>query len=519
MNFEQWLAANGYDAEKLTATQKAHLTAAWKAETAPPPIAQPVVGAPTPATAPSGTPSYEVQLAEARAESDRRQKINEATEQYIRMAINFPDRIERYNLLRNAAVESKWDINRFNLEMLKESHNVGPIISVSRGKEITSEVLEAAACVHTRLPGVEKVFSDRVLDSANREFKSNGVSLLGLIEFGAKANGWRGHSVRSDLRNAMRYCNRGTDAGMDMRSEGPSTLDVSGILSNIANKVLKISFLAVERVWADFAEIRPVSDFKTITSYALTGDLTYDKVSPGGEIKSGTLGSTSYTNKADTYAKMLGIDRRDFINDDLGAFAGVSKRLGRGGALKINDVFYTDWLNDSTFFNTDKSHNNYDDGATDSVLSLAGLDNAYSIYKTQTDPDGKPLGSEPKILLVPTQLGVTALTLMAAAPTAAAQSTALTTIANPWAGKFRVVESQYLSNSTYSGYSTTAWYLLADPNDLVATQICFLNGAEMPIIETGEMDFDRLGFAMRGYHDFGVSKQEYRAGVKLKGAA
>ena len=28
-----------------------------------------------------------------------------------------------------------------------------------------------------------------------------------------------------------------------------------------------------------------------------------------------------------------------------------------------------------------------------------------------------------------------------------------------------------------------------------------------------------LGIQMRGYHDFGVSKQEYRAGVKMKGEA
>jgi len=38
-----------------------------------------------------------------------------------------------------------------------------------------------------------------------------------------------------------------------------------------------------------------------------------------------------------------------------------------------------------------------------------------------------------------------------------------------------------------------------------------------PTVETAEMDFNVLGIQMRGYHDFGVAKQEYRAGVKSEG--
>lgn len=518
MNFEQWLAANGYDATQLTTQQRTHLQAAWKAETSPPvPVAAPVV-TPAPAPVAAAPTPYEADLAEARRESARQASINEFCSEHVRANVGFPDRIERFELLRKAAIEAKWDLQKFQLEMLKEKHNVGPIVNVSRSPEITSDILEAALCTSTRLPSVEKVFKEQTLEAAHKAYP-HGVSLLEFISIVAKHRGWRGHSAKSDLRNTLRYAFSDGDSFQPRADIGPSTLAISGILSNVANKFVRVAFEAVENAWRGFAAIRPVSDFKEITSYALTGDLTYDQVAPGGEIQHGTLGERSYTNKADTYAKMIGIDRRDLINDDLTALSSVSRRLGRGGALKINDIFWTEWLDDSAFFPTDKSLTNYDDGATDSVLSLAGLENARTIFMQQTDPDGKPLGSMPVILLVPTTLGITARNLMNGLFTASAQSTATVTTENVFKGMFRIVESTYLSNSAYTGYSATAWYLLADPSDLPAIEICFLNGQEMPTIETADMDFDRLGIAFRGYHDFGARLQEYRAGVKLKGAA
>jgi hypothetical protein len=93
-------------------------------------------------------------------------------------------------------------------------------------------------------------------------------------------------------------------------------------------------------------------------------------------------------------------------------------------------------------------------------------------------------------------------------------------VSNPHAGKWDLVRSSYLSNANMGGgYSTKAWYLLADPNDLSFIEVCFLNGREAPIVETADADFNTLGIQMRGYHDFGVKKQEYRAAVKSKGEA
>ena len=116
--------------------------------------------------------------------------------------------------------------------------------------------------------------------------------------------------------------------------------------------------------------MRNVVDFKTVTSYRLIGKDQYEQVMPGGELKHGTLGNETYTNKADTYGLMLSIDRRDIINDDLGAITTVPRKLGRGSGLKINDVFWAAFLDNAAFFTT--GANNYLAGAT-TTLGIDGL--------------------------------------------------------------------------------------------------------------------------------------------------
>jgi hypothetical protein len=122
-------------------------------------------------------------------------------------------------------------------------------------------------------------------------------------------------------------------------------------------------------------------------------------------------------------------------------------------------------------------------------------------------------------LLVPRSLYATAKNLMNGMVTASAQSTATVTLENVWKGMFDIVTSVYLQSSAITGYSATAWYLLADPQNVATIEVAFLDGIETPTVESSEFEFDRLGLSMRAFMDWGCNKQEPRGGVKLKGAA
>ncbi|MCK6490711.1 MAG: hypothetical protein L6R48_20870 [Planctomycetes bacterium] len=413
-----------------------------------------------------------------------------------------------HSAIEAQAIREGWDATRTELEVLRAARPTAPAAHI-RSPELTQEVLEAACLLSAQHAQVEEACSEQALTSAQRRFRG-GIGLQELLLEAAWANGYTGRSFR-DTREILRAAFPG-----GIQAGGLSTIDIGGILSNVANRFLLDGFGSVESTWRNIAVVGPVTDFKAITRYRLIGKDQYDQVAPGGQLKHGTLGETKYQNQADTYGLMLAIDRRDLINDDLGAITTVPRKLGRGAGLKINDVFWTTFLNHGAFFSA--ANKNLLAGA-DTALTIDGLTKAETAFLEQVDPDGKPLGTMPSIILVPPALSAYGTQLFKSLELRDASPGGKYPVSNPHQGKFRVEVSRYLSNPQYAGNSAKAWYLLADPADLPVIEVVFLNGQEAPVIETATADFNVLGVQMRGYHDFGVALQEPRAGMKSKGEA
>jgi len=456
---------------------------------------------PTPATAPSIAAQHDV---------------NAAIEEMRRAHATELERIAAIRRIYSGALPSVearairegWNLEKAELEKIRAMRPEVPAIHIQQNA-INSSVLEAACYLSAGLTNIEDVTEEQALDVANRRFRG-GIGLQELLLEAAWANGYSGRNFR-DHRAVMRAA-----FGTRIEASSVSNIDIGAILANVANKFLLDGFFHVERTWRNICAVRNVSDFKTVTSYRLIGKDQYELVAPGGEIKHGNLGNESYTNKADTYALMLSVDRRDIINDDLGAITTVPRKLGRGSGLKINDVFWTTFMNNSAFFTV--GNKNFLAG-TDTVLSIDGLTKAEVAYYDMVDSDGKPIGTMPAILVVPTALSAIGSQLYKSTEMKDNTPNARVPITNPHTGKFRVEVSRYLSNSNYVGNSSKAWYLLSDPNDLPLIEVAFLNGQEAPTIETAEADFNVLGVQMRGYHDFGASLQDTRAAIKSKGEA
>lgn len=409
--------------------------------------------------------------------------------------------------LEAQAIREGWDQQRTELEYLRLTRPKAPAVHVP-DNTVTGSVLEAACLLTAGLDNLDRAYEPQAIDLASRRFRG-GIGLQELLLEAAWANGYTGRNFR-DSRAVLRYAfGRTIEASF-------STIDVGGILSNVANKFLLEGFFSVERTWRNICAVRNVSDFKTVTSYRLVGKDQYELVSPGGELKHGTLGEEKYENKADTYGLLLSIDRRDIINDDLGSITTVPRKLGRGSGLKINDVFWSTFMANGSFFTAGSK--NYITGAS-TALSIDGLTEGEVAFMDQVDGDGKPIGIMPGILLVPTSLSAIGSQLFKSMELRDTSSSTKYPVANPHQGKFRVEVSRYLSNAQYSGNSAKAWYLLAEPTDLPVIEVAFLNGQEAPTIETAEADFNVLGVQMRGYHDFGVALQDHRGGVKAKGEA
>lgn len=492
-----WAEAMGVDVDNLTPEQTATIEANYEGVNPP--------------KKPAAKPKFTEAIEAKRAEQER---VDAITQRALDACDARPYEIDKIKALAEEAIEAKWGVDKFRMELLEAtipiSHGVAGHV---RDRGLTPRVVEAAICMAGRLEGHEKMYSDQELQAAHDRFRT-GIGLKQLFLMAAEANGYRA-SYTQDVTIDVQRAAFGMVSPREIRASGFSTLSISTILSNVANKFLRDGWMAVDQTPMRISAIRNVRDFKTVTTVSLTGDLQFDKVGPNGEIKHGTLGEETYSNKADTYARMLAITRTDIINDDLGALTAVPRRLGRGAMLKLNDIFWAEFLNNSTFFTTACGNSN--EGVAD--MTVGGLTATELLFMSLTDPDGMPLGIQPAILLVPTALKSAAVALMTSERLIDGTSTAVQGDGNIWRGRFRVESSPYMHNTAYTGYSAAAWYMLADPAVMPVIEIAALNGRVEPTVETADADFNVLGVQMRGYSDVGVNLQEYRGGVRADGAS
>lgn len=457
-------------------------------------------------------------FAARKAEKKRRNEIRQIADKFIQMRDSDEDEIEAIEKMHDHAIAGGMSPQDFQLEMYESSMPVttAPIRFGGNTMRASSRVIEAAICQHGRLATLEKEFTDQELQAAHDVFR-HGIGLKQLLILAANANGHQTTSFEVN-RDVMRAAFAGQDARYPrIHAAGFSGLSISNILAATANKFLRQGWMSVDLTCLRISATRSVSDFKQITTVSLTGDLEYDKVAGDGELKHGTLSDLTYTNQVDTYGRMLAITRKDIINDDLGALTAVPMRLGRGAALKLNSIFWTEFLGlvSASFFASGNS--NLNSGVA--TMTTAGLAATETIFMNQTDPDGNPLGAMPRILLVPTALKADAMTLMESQTLIDGTATAAQGSANIWRGRFRVESSPYVSNSSFTGYTSVGWWMLADPAEYPVIEIAALNGRVEPTVETADADFNTLGIQMRGYSDVGVNEQEYRGGVYADGGS
>lgn len=518
MEFEQWVAAQGFDVNSLTEQQSTSLRALFAAQAGdgtteseePESTDDAPVIASSPSTAgtnPTPQPPLDPIDEMRKRWTLERKRIAAIAKLY---AGRFPE-------LEARAVEEGWDMPRAELEQLRaERAEVQPVYSEDgSGRKAAS--LEAALCLSAGLPEdrVGRWYDQRVMNEAtSRELAGAGLHMLLYEVIRAAGSHVRPGRIDNDVIRAAFVA----DGRLIQASGGFSTITLAGILSNVATKTMLAAYEAVNAVATDICGATDVNDFKQVTRYRMTAAGIFQKVGPDGELKHAGLDEESYTNQLETWGRMIALTRQMMINDDLGAFLQIPRAIGRMSALALEEVVFTLLLaNPGNFFSA--GNKNYFEGA-ETALDIDSLTVAERMFLDRVDKQGKPILVQPAIILVPTSLKVTAEQLFKELPlNQVPVNNKAKPVNNPHAGKFRPVCSPYLSVTSITGNSTTAWYLLADPNDVAAIEIAYLRGKRVPTIESGETDFNTLGMQWRGYFDFGCAMQDQRAAVKSKGAA
>ncbi|MCC7203931.1 MAG: Mu-like prophage major head subunit gpT family protein [Phycisphaeraceae bacterium] len=404
---------------------------------------------------------------------------------------------------RAEAIEGKLDMAQLSAKFLDAARSrleAIPLIPRHQTVSAAAALEGALLCRLGRSDLAEKSLGADVMEQSAR---IRGSSLLDIC---AMALALDGQSVpHNDKKGLVR-------ASM-------STASLPIALGGALEKILITGFNAAAPSWKGFAAIRSVSNFREHQAVRPSASGRLEQVAPGGELKHAALTEWTTPLKAETYGKIVRVDRQMLINDDIGVLDEVAFQLGRMAQRTLTDTLYRGLLAAAaTHFTTAQS--NYIEGST-TALSLDALSTGLASMRRQRDSDGREIDVVPAVLLVPPSLEATGRALLTSAFTEDPSATSPRPTGNPVAGAaLSLAVEPRLENSLIAGYSSTAWYLFAGPADS-PWLVGYLNGQENPTIEYHGLDSstDTLGMTWRVYHDFAVAAGDPKAGFKSKGAA
>ena len=327
---------------------------------------------------------------------------------------------------------------------------------------------------------------DRLLDTARASLQRAGVSVSGMTSMEVVAAAF---------------------------TQGTSDFPV--LLENAMHKTLQASYATAALTWNRFCATGSVSDFRANNRYRTGSFGSLDAVNELGEFVNKSIPDGEKASiTAGTKGNIINLSRTAIINDDLGAFVGLSNMLGRAAARTVEVDVYALLASNSgagptmgdgkTLFHAD--HKNITTGA---ALSMAAIDADRVAMASQLDVSGNDyLDLRPAVLLVPIGLGGTARSINDAQyDPDTANKLQKPNIVN---GLFRdIVDTPRMTG--------TRRYLFADPSEAPVLEVAFLDGNQNPYLEL-QNGFDVDGARYKVRLDYGVGAIDYRGAVTNAGA-
>lgn len=491
VGFEKWLEKRGFKLEDLTDDQAAAMRADYDKEIAK----RTATDVGDDGTKNDNQKRADALKAGAEAERQRVAQIRQMAE-----GTQIPD-----ELVQRMIDEGK-DFNEAQTEFFAAMRNTqmrsGPgaaPMGIVRTNAINTNILEAGLLLRAG-------YDDQVVANYGEQVanQADDIRSIDLRSVCAEALAIEGKTVS---RNAM-----------EMIRAAFSTQTLPQILGNVANKSLMKGYNLAAATWDTWTTAGTASDFKTMTRVRDTDTGTLDEIPNGGEIPYGGTSEEKEQFAIATYAKNFGISRQDIINDDLAVFTRKPMKMGQKAMATVSKLVYTHLL----------ANGNMDDGSalfvsghsnlnTSSALTATTLAAAIASMRVQTDSEGEPIDIDPAFLLVPPELENTARGLCESDMLMATDGTTSTKkhpTKNIFKGMLTPIVEPRLSNSTYTGYSSTTWYLLAKGSVWDTVEVAFLNGKKTPTLERFNNGPDVQGVTYQVYIDAGVKALDWRTMVK-----
>ena len=277
-----------------------------------------------------------------------------------------------------------------------------------------------------------------------------------------------------------------------------TTSDFPLILGDAVNREMRASYIAAPSGIRQLARQSTARDFRAKHNLTLGDAPELQKVNEAGEFKSGTINEGKETYRLETFGRIIGVSRQIMVNDDMGAFADMPRKMGQA-ARAFENQFLANMVLTNPAMADGKAVFHADHGnltATFAAPGVTPLSAARLAMRKMTGPGGMLIDVTPRFVVVPPELETVAekaLSEIAAAKT---------DDANPFNNLTLIVESRLTDDEQ--------WYVVADPAAADGLEYAYLEGAPGPQIET------RAGFEVDGVQvkvrlDFGAGWTDWRA--------
>ena len=283
-----------------------------------------------------------------------------------------------------------------------------------------------------------------------------------------------------------------------------TTSDFPLVLANAATKQLQTAYASVPAALKRIGREATARDFRPKMSVQLSGAPKLVPVNEHGEYKRGTWFEAAESYSVATFGRIFAISRQALVNDDLGAFAEAAGRMGQvvsrlEAELLASLISANPAMSDgNALFST--AHRNV---AAAAALSVSAIGAARTLMRRQVDQASHLVNVTPRFLVVPVELETAGEQAIAQVAAARADDV------NPFSGRLELVVEPRLVDQH-------AWYLAADPAELVGLEFSHLEGQPGPYIET-RSGFDVDGVEIKVRHDFGAGWLDWRGIVRNPG--
>lgn len=326
-----------------------------------------------------------------------------------------------------------------------------------------------------------------------------------------QARSYVGMTIPEIARDCLRtrgMTTTGMAAGSVIERALHSTSDFPIILGDTIGRTLREAYGAAPAGVRRLGRQTTAQDFRAKHRVQLSAAPTLEKVNEHGEFRSGSLGEAKESYKIDTFGRIIGITRQALVNDDLGAFADLSRRLGQAAAAFEADflvALLTSGSGGGPTMSDAKALFHADHGnkaSSGAAIAEATLSAGRLAMRKQMGLGGELIAVTPRYLLVSPDKETEAEKAISQV-----QATK-TSDSNPFTALAVVVEPRLTGNR---------WYIVADPAEIDGLEFAYLEGEPGPQIET-KAGFDVDGVQVKVRLDFGAGFVDWRGWYANAGA-